>query len=167
MKGKRDVPEMSNADLKRLIDQAMVRFENWRVDVERKPNPLMIHSLKNIMSIIDTVTSMSDRRVEYSYKEVVRRMAELVNETAALNMAIVVSLKDDVVDREELAIISKRLYGLVNAAAELARLVQDDFGAPDIGEPRNLLQGEIPATRPGEERSKAPKAKNRSSTKLA
>ncbi|HPB66854.1 MAG TPA: hypothetical protein PLW80_09830, partial [Spirochaetales bacterium] len=71
MKGKRDVPEMSNADLKRMLDQTMIRFENWRIEVERKPNPMMIHSLKNIMSIIETVTSMADRRVEYSYKALV------------------------------------------------------------------------------------------------
>jgi hypothetical protein len=133
MRGKRDVPEMSNADLKRLLDQAMTRFENWRVDVERKPNPMMIHSLKNIMSIIETITSMSDRRVEYSYKALVSRMAELMNETAALNMAIVTSLKDDSIDKKEMAIISKRLFSLVNAAAELARLVQDNFGAPELG----------------------------------
>ena len=131
VKGKRDIPEMSNADLKRLLDQAMTRFENWRVDVERKPNPMMIHSLKNIMSIIETITSMSDRRVEYSYKALVSRMAELMNETAALNMAIVSSLKDDSIDQKEMATISKRLFSLVNAAAELARLVQDHFGAPE------------------------------------
>ncbi|PKL08757.1 MAG: hypothetical protein CVV51_07330 [Spirochaetae bacterium HGW-Spirochaetae-7] len=65
MKGKRDVPEMSNADLKHMLDQTMIRFENWRVEVERKPNPMMIHSLKNIMSIIETVTAMADRRLEY------------------------------------------------------------------------------------------------------
>jgi len=132
MKGKRDIPEMSNADLKRLIDQAMTRFENWRIDVERKPNPMMIHSLKNIMSIIETITAMSDRRVEYSYKALVSRMAELMNETAALNMAIVTSLKDDTIDQKEMATISKRLFSLVNAAAELARLVQDNFGAPGL-----------------------------------
>ena len=32
MKGKRDVPEMSNADLKRMLDQTMIRFENWRIE---------------------------------------------------------------------------------------------------------------------------------------
>jgi hypothetical protein len=139
MKGKRDIPEMSNAELKRLLDQAMTRFENWRVDVERKPNPMMIHSLKNIMSIIETITSMSDRRVEYSYKALVSRMAELMNETAALNMAIVSSLKDDTIDQKEMTTISKRLFSLVNAAAELARLVQDSFGSPELGASTGLI----------------------------
>jgi len=145
MKGKRDIPEMSNADLKRLLEQAMTRFENWRVDVERKPNPMMIHSLKNIMSIIETITSMSDRRVEYSYKALVSRMAELMNETAALNMAIVSSLKDDTIDQKEMATISKRLFSLVNAAAELARLVQDSFGGPELG--ADVVKGLIPTKR--------------------
>lgn len=133
MKGRGDIPEVSNADLKRMLDQTMVRFENWRIEVERKPNPMMIHSLKNIMSIIETVTSMADRRVEYSYKALVQRMAELMNETAALNMAIVHSLKDDdAIDEDELKTVSTRLFKLINAAAELARLVQEHFGTPEL-----------------------------------
>jgi hypothetical protein len=36
MKGKRDVPEMSNADLKRMLDQTMTRFENWRIEESSK-----------------------------------------------------------------------------------------------------------------------------------
>ncbi len=137
MKGKRDIPEMSNADLRHMLDQTVTRFENWRIEVERKPNPMMVHSLKNIMSIIETVTSMADRRMEYSYKELVKRMAQLVNETAALNMAIVASLKDDAVDEAELKTISTRLFKLINAAAELARLVQDHFGSPELIAPED------------------------------
>ena len=142
MKGKRDVPEMSNADLKRMLDQTMIRFENWRVEVERKPNPMMIHSLKNIMSIIETVTSMADRRIEYSYKALVTRMAELMHETAELNMTIVNSLQgDDSIDEDELKLVSSRLFTLINAAAELARLVQEHFGSPELAAAtsRNLL----------------------------
>jgi len=142
MKGKRDVPEMSNADLKHMLDQTMTRFENWRIEVERKPNPMMIHSLKNIMSIIQTVTSMSDRRMEYSYKELVQRMAELMSETAALNMTIVNALRDDdSIDEDELQAISGGLFKLINAAAELARLVQEQFSAPELAaaQSRTLL----------------------------
>jgi len=146
MKGKQDVPEMNNADLKRMLEQTMTRFENWRVEVERKPNPMMVHSLKNIMSIIESVTSMADRRVEYSYKTLVTRMAELVNETAALNMAIVASLKDDSIDERELKLISNRLLALIHAAAELARIVQDHFGTPELAASasRDLIQGKVP-----------------------
>ncbi|MDX9897571.1 MAG: hypothetical protein RBT62_01510 [Spirochaetia bacterium] len=133
MKGKRDVPEVSNAELKYMLDQTMIRFENWRIEVERKPNPMMVHSLKNIMSIIDTVTSMTERRVEYSYKALVQRMAQLMSETAALNMAIVNSLKDDdSIDEDELELISSRLFKLINAAAELARIVQEHFAPPEL-----------------------------------
>lgn len=133
MKGKRDVAELSNADLKRMLDQTMIRFENWRIEVERKPNPMMVHSLKNIMSIIETVTSMSDRRMEYSYKELVQRMAELMSETASLNMVIANSLRDDdSIDEEELQLISSGLFKLINAAAELARLVQEQFSTPEL-----------------------------------
>jgi len=133
MKGKIDIPEMSNAELKHMLDQTVTRFENWRVEVERKPNPMMIHSLKNIMSIIETVTSVADRRMEYSYKELVTRMAELMSETAALNMTIVRSLEDDdSIDEAELKAVSSRLFKLINAAAELARLVQEHFGTPEI-----------------------------------
>ncbi len=133
MKGKIDIPEMSNAELKHMLDQTVTRFENWRVEVERKPNPMMIHSLKNIMSIIETVTSVADRRMEYSYKELVTRMAELMSQTAALNMTIVRSLEDDdSIDEAELKAVSSRLFKLINAAAELARLVQEHFGTPEI-----------------------------------
>jgi len=129
-----------------MLDQTMTRFENWRVEVERKPNPMMIHSLKNIMSIIESVTSMADRRMEYSYKELIERMADLVNETAALNMSIVNSLRDDdAVDGAELKTISNRLYSLINAAAELARMVQEHFGTPELAAARNDGRAMIPS----------------------
>lgn len=142
MKGKADIPEMNNADLKRMLDQTMTRFENWRIEVERRPNPMMVHSLKNIMSIIESVTSMAERRMEYSYKALVLRMAELVNETSALNMAIVDALKnDDAISEAELRHISGRLFKLIHAAAELARIVQDHFGPHELSAPdgRELL----------------------------
>ena len=157
MKGKRDVPEMSNADLKHMLDQTMIRFENWRVEVERKPNPMMIHSLKNIMSIIETVTAMADRRLEYSYKALVQRMAELTSQTAALNMTIVNSLKDDdAIDESELRMVSDKLFRLINAAAELARIVQEQFASPELvaAAKRNLLT-ENPE-RTGKKEGKAP-----------
>ena len=142
MKGKRDILEMSNADLKHMLDQTMIRFENWRVEVERKPNPMLVHSLKNIMSIIETVTSMTNSRMEYSYKALVQRMAELTSQTAALNMSIVNSLEDDdTIDESELRTVSDKLFSLINAAAELARIVQEQFASPELlaATKRNLL----------------------------
>ncbi len=142
MKSKRDIPEMSNADLKHMLDQTMIRFENWRVEVERKPNPMLVHSLKNIMSIIETVTSMTNSRMEYSYKALVQRMAELTSQTAALNMSIVNSLEDDdTIDESELRTVSDKLFSLINAAAELARIVQEQFASPELlaATKRNLL----------------------------
>jgi hypothetical protein len=52
-------------------------------------------------------------------------------------MAIVASLKDDAVDETELKTISTRLFKLINAAAELARLVQDHFGSPELIAPED------------------------------
>jgi len=161
MKGKRDIPEMSNTDLKRMLDQTMTRFENWRIEVERKPNPMMIHSLKNIMSIIETVTSMTNRRMEYSYKELVQKMSELVNATAALNMVIVNSLKeDDTLDEDEFRNVSSSLFKLINAAVELARLVQDTFGSAELtaSQSRSLVPVEpaafaTPARKPAHKKS--------------
>lgn len=133
MKIKKSEPELSNAELKRMIEKTMIRFENWRIEVERKPNPMMVHSLKNIMSIVESLTSMADKKVEYSYKALVEHMAELMSQTAGLNMAIVHALKeDDSLDYDELKKISARLFKLINAAAELARLVQRDFGSPEL-----------------------------------
>ncbi|GAB1433243.1 hypothetical protein MASR2M29_18680 [Spirochaetota bacterium] len=133
MKIKKSEPELSNAELKRMIEKTMIRFENWRIEVERKPNPMMVHSLKNIMSIVESLTTMADKKVEYSYKALVEHMAELMSQTAGLNMAIVHALKeDDSLDYDELKKISARLFKLINAAAELARLVQRDFGSPEL-----------------------------------
>jgi len=128
----------------------MIRFENWRVEVERKPNPMLVHSLKNIMSIIETVTSMADKRMEYSYKALVQRMAELTSQTAALNMSIVNSLEDDdSIDESELRTVSDKLFSLINAAAELARIVQEQFASPGLlaATKRNLL-AENPKPKP-------------------
>ncbi len=133
MKIKKSEPELSNIELKRMIEKTMIRFENWRIEVERKPNPMMVHSLKNIMSIVESLTTMADKKVEYSYKALMEHMAELMSQTAGLNMAIVHALKeDDSLDYDELKKISARLFKLINAAAELARLVQRDFGSQEL-----------------------------------
>ena len=126
--------EPSNADLARLIEQAMIRFQNWRVEVELNPNPRMVHSLRNLMSIVDAITAMSEKRMQYSYKSLLTSMAELVNEMAALNNAVVTSLEDDKVSEEELRQLTDRLVALVNSAVGLIRLVQESFA---VGGARN------------------------------
>ena len=52
--------DLTNVELKRLLDRALVRFGNWKVQIESNPNPKMVHSLKSIVSIIETITSISN-----------------------------------------------------------------------------------------------------------
>ncbi|MCX7023683.1 MAG: hypothetical protein NT080_03585 [Spirochaetes bacterium] len=128
-----DTPELSNAQIKRLLDQTMTRFENWRIEMERNPNPMMVHSLRNVVSIVDSLSTMVGNKMEYSYKELVERMARLTSDTARLNMTIVQSLKDDdLADEAELKKISGSLLALVNSAVALAKMVQDAFGSPSL-----------------------------------
>ena len=66
---------LSNSELKKLIEQAMVRFNNWKREVETNPNPRLVHSLKNIVSIIDNLTQMTSQKMKYSYKALSQKMA--------------------------------------------------------------------------------------------
>lgn len=122
-------PDLTNAELKRLIDKTMTRFENWRVEVETQPNPHMVHTLRNIVSVIDSVTSVYERKVHSSYKLILKEMAQLVSETAELNLSIARALeRDDFLDQDEEKKITERLFSLVNAAMNLIRVVQEGFG---------------------------------------
>lgn len=119
----------SNNDLHQLIEKAMTRFQNWKVEVERNPNPRMVHSLKNIVSIIDNLTNMADQKMKYSYKALCHRMASLLHEVADLNMNIMKGLHDDdTIDEEEEEQIVNSLFLVVRSATDLIRIVQDGFG---------------------------------------
>jgi hypothetical protein len=121
------------AELKRMLEQTMTRFENWRVEVERNPNPMMVHTLKNIISIIDTVSTVTEAKMEYSYKKVSLKMAALVHQTAQLNMTIAKALEnDDFIDSEDQKHITKALVDLVNSAFVLIRTVQEGFGSTEL-----------------------------------
>ncbi|HCM29145.1 MAG TPA: hypothetical protein DIC34_21850 [Treponema sp.] len=119
----------SNAELRKLIEKTLVRFQNWRVEAERNPNPRMVHQLKNIVSIIDSLTAISDKRMQYSYKQLAQRMAVLVNEVARLNMRITGALaRDDFIDEDEEREITASLMSLVQSAVALIGMVQEGFG---------------------------------------
>jgi hypothetical protein len=75
----------SNAEIARLLDQAVIGFQNWRVEADINPNPRMVHSLANIISIIDALTDINSKRMQYSYKALVSEMAGLVGQVARLN----------------------------------------------------------------------------------
>jgi hypothetical protein len=123
----------SAAELKHMLEQTMTRFENWRVEVERNPNPMMVHTLKNIISIIDTVSTVTQAKMDYSYKKVSLKMAALVHQTAHLNMEIARALEnDDFIDAEDQKKITKALVDLVNSAFVLIRTVQEGFGSRDL-----------------------------------
>src|SRR3972149_3617500 len=87
--------EPSNAELKRMIEATKVRLENWTLEVERDPNPRMVHMLKNILSHINEFTRLTDAKVQYSYKSLSRQMAVLLQAVARLNVVIIESLTDD------------------------------------------------------------------------
>jgi hypothetical protein len=131
--GKEEASLFTNAELRRMLQQTMTRFENWRIEVERNPNPQMVHTLKNIISIIDTVTTVTQAKQECSYKQLSLKMAALLNETAHLNMTIARALEhDDVVDAADQEAITKALFSLVNSAFVLIRTVQEGFGSEDL-----------------------------------
>lgn len=139
--------EPSNAEVARLIEQALIRFQNWRTEVEINPNPRMVHSLRNLMSIVDALTTISEKRMQYSYKSLLSGMARLVNETARLNNAVVASLEDDRVAEDELRTITDQLVALVNSAVGLIRLVQESFAIGDARTGRLLEASTLPAER--------------------
>jgi hypothetical protein len=119
----------SNAEIQQLIERALVRFQNWRVTMETNPNPRMVHSLKNIVSIIDNLAGVADKRIEYSYKQLARKMALMLQEVSELNVLICDSLEDDdIMDKEEEDLIISTLMQVVQSATELIRTVQAGFG---------------------------------------
>jgi hypothetical protein len=120
----------SNAELKRLIEKTLVRIQNWRVEMEANPNPRMVHQLKNLVSIIDSLSEITENRMQYSYKQLAHRMALLVNETAQLNLRITSALsKDDYLDEEEERAVTAALVSLVQSAVALIGMVQEQFGS--------------------------------------
>ena len=119
----------SNSELKKLIEQAMIRFQNWKLEVEKNPNPRMVHSLKNIVSIINNLADSTQQKMKYSYKALCRRMADLIHEVAELNMNIMSGLDDDdMIDEIEEEKIVNSLFMVVRSATDLIRIVQDGFG---------------------------------------
>jgi len=118
----------TNAELKRLLDMMVTRLENWKVEVERNPNPRMVHVLKNIIAQIETLTELSETKISYSYKALSRQMSILVDEVAKLNIAITDSLlEDDLIDDEEEELINESLKQVFQAAVHLIRIVQQAF----------------------------------------
>ncbi len=120
----------SNADLKKLLENTLTRFENWKLEVERNPNPRMVHTLKNIISIIDSIAEINETRMKYSYKNLSRQMSILIDEVAKLNLTITDSLmEDDFIDAKEEKKINESLRNVIKAAIKLITIVQNAFGA--------------------------------------
>ena len=123
------IGELSNTELKDILHRTMVRFENWRLQMESNPNPRMVHSLKSIVSIIETVSSISEMKIQYSYKDLSRQMALLIDGVAQLNLAITESLKeDDIMDESEEKKINGMMMEVIQRTVELIRLTQQAFG---------------------------------------
>lgn len=118
----------TNIELKRLLDMTVTRLENWKLEVERNPNPRMVHVLKNIIAQIETLTELSEAKISYSYKALSRQMSILVDDVAKLNIAITDSLlEDDLIDDSEEEIINESLKQVFQAAVHLMRIVQQAF----------------------------------------
>ena len=119
----------SNTELKTLLEKAMVRFENWKIEVNKNPNPKMVHQLKNILSVINSISQISYDRVSFSYKMLSRKIAMLNKEVAALNITIMDSLMDDdYIDEKEEQVINECLKNVIQCAVELIQIVQNAFG---------------------------------------
>jgi hypothetical protein len=119
---------LTNAELKRLLEQTQTRLENWKLEIERNPNPRLVHVLKNIVGHIESLTRITETKIRYSYKTLSRQMSVLINEVAALNMAITDSLMDDdLVDEAEEQRINASLKRVVQAALDLIWIVQQAF----------------------------------------
>jgi hypothetical protein len=118
----------TNAELKHLLEQTQTRLENWKLEIERNPNPRMVHVLKNIVGHIEALTRISETKVRYSYKSLSRQMSILIDEVAKLNIAITDSLMDDdMVDETEEERINASLKMVVQAALDLIWIVQQSF----------------------------------------
>ncbi len=121
--------DLTNAELRRLLDRALVRFGNWKVQMESNPSPKMVHSLKSIVSIIETITSISEQNIRYSYKDLSLQMSSLIEGVAQLNLLITGSLlEDDSIDEVEETLINNQMMTVIQRTVELIRLVQQSFG---------------------------------------
>lgn len=121
-------PLLTNAEIKRLLEQTQTRLENWKLEIERNPNPRMIHVLKNIVGHIESLTRITETKIRYSYKTLSRQMSILIDEVAKLNIAITDSLMDDdLVDEAEEERINASLKRVVQAALDLIWIVQQAF----------------------------------------
>ncbi len=119
----------SNTELKNLIEKAMVRFENWKLEVNKNPSPKMVHQLKNILSVINSISQISYDKVAFSYKMLSRKIALLNKKVATLNLTIMDSLMDDdYIDENEEQIINESLKNVIQCAVELIQIVQNAFG---------------------------------------
>ncbi|MBN1647572.1 MAG: hypothetical protein JW874_06030 [Spirochaetales bacterium] len=97
--------------------------------MERNPSPRMVHSLKNIFSVINNLTDINAQKMQYSYKALSQKMAGLLHEVAELNMNIIKGLDDDdLINEEEEERIVNSLLDVVRSASELIKIVQDGFG---------------------------------------
>ena len=118
----------TNAEVKKIIDKILVRLENWKMEAVKNPNPRLIHSLKNIISLIDSVTSIAKTKIKYSYKMLSRQMSILIDSVAKLNIIISDSLmEDDYIDKGEEKAINDALMTMVRAAVDLIAIVQQSF----------------------------------------
>ena len=120
---------LTNAEIKKLLEKALIRFENWKLQMETNPNPRMVHGLKNIISLIDTLTSISEMKMRYSYKNLSRQMSLLIESVAQLNVSITDSLmEDDLIDETEEEAINRQMMSVIQRTVELIRIVQQAFG---------------------------------------
>jgi hypothetical protein len=118
----------TNIELKRLLELTLTRLQNWKLEVERNPNPRMVHVLKNIVAQIETLTHITDTKTTYSYKSLSRQMSVLVDEVARLNLSITDALmEDDFIDDQEEERINQNLRTMFQAAVQLIRIIQQAF----------------------------------------
>ncbi len=133
---------MSNAELRRMLEQAVIRLENWKLEVERNPNPRMVHVLKNIIAHIEQLTEINEAKITYSYKILSRQMSVLVDEVAKLSIAITDALMDDdLIDESEEERVNESLKRVFQAALELIRIVQQAFMLQQTRRRRKLSDG--------------------------
>jgi hypothetical protein len=119
----------SNADLKLLIEKVMDRIENWKLKAESDPNPRLVHSLKNIVALIDSITRFSEAKINFSYKSLTRQMSIFIEAAAKLNTTVTRAIiEDDILDEAEEIRINGVLMEMVRAAVDLIVIVQQSFG---------------------------------------
>lgn len=124
--------QISNFKLANMIDKAIIQFENWKTEINTKPNPKMVHQLNNIVTIIDSVVDISKINMNYSYKALSHNIAKLTKQNASLTLTIMESLKeDDFIDDKEQNSINDALKSVIESAVSLIQLVQESFGKQD------------------------------------